>query len=117
MSTSTNRLGIAWLSLAAPVGTLVFLLSRLSDHEHERRIGDLLIVLAALSVVLGVTLLQRARPGLRGVSLALSGLWLAAAVVVVVVLEFLADQLWGAGLTALVAVVTGVLALTGRESR
>lgn len=115
MRTTSTRLGVVWLALAAPVGVFGFLLSRLSDHADERRAGDVMILLAASSVALAIALLQFDRPSLRRMSLVLSGLWVGTAVAVVVVADFLGDQLWGGGVTLFVAAVTAAMALTGRE--
>ncbi|MGH8937895.1 MAG: hypothetical protein ACRDV2_00935 [Actinomycetes bacterium] len=106
-----GRLGIAWLALGLPVGALIGWLARISDHEGDRRYGTFLLVLAALSVVLGVALVQAYRPWLRATSLALSGAWFVAAGVAFAVADFVTDKLWGGGLTGLVAVVTAALAL------
>ena len=56
----------------------------------------------------------RSRPRLRRVSLAASWLWLVAAAGAVAIADFPSDRLWGGGLTGLVAVVTGALALAVR---
>jgi hypothetical protein len=73
-----------------------------------------LLVLGALSVLLGLALVRRSRPRLRRVSLGASGLWLVAAAVAVALADFPSDRLWGGGLTGPVAVVTGALALAAR---
>ena len=110
----TRLLGISWLALGAPVGLFVGWLLQISDAAQDRRFGGFLLVLGALSVVLGIALVRRSRPLLRQVSLGASGLWLVAAAVAVAIADFPSDRLWGGGLTGLVAVVTGALALAVR---
>ena len=120
--TSTRRtdrrpprlLGTSWLALGMPVGLFLGWLLRISDTAQDRRFGSFLLVLGALSVVLGIALVRRPKPLLRQVSLGASGLWLVAAAVAVVIADFPSDRLWGGGLTGLVAVVTGALALAVR---
>jgi drug/metabolite transporter (DMT)-like permease len=107
-------LGTSWLALGMPVGLFLGWLLQISDTAQDRQFGGFLLVLGALSAVLGVTLVRRWRPRLRPVSLGASGLWLAAAAVAVAIADFPSDRLWGGGLTGLVAVVTGVLALAVR---
>ena len=120
--TSTRRtdrrpprlLGTSWLALGMPVGLFLGWLLRISDTAQDRRFGSFLLVLGALSVVLGIALVRRPKRLLRQVSLGASGLWLVAAAVAVVIADFPSDRLWGGGLTGLVAVVTGALALAVR---
>ena len=110
----TRVLGISWLALGAPVGLFVGWLLQISDTAQDRRFGGFLLVLGALSVVLGIALVRRSRPRVRPASLGASGLWLVAAAVAVAIADFPSDRLWGGGLTGLVAVVTGALALAVR---
>jgi membrane associated rhomboid family serine protease len=120
--TSTRRtdrrpprlLGTSWLALGMPVGLFLGWLLQISDTAQDRQFGSFLLVLGALSVVLGIALVRRSTPLLRQVSLGASGLWLVAAAVAVVIADFPSDRLWGGGLTGLVAVVTGALALAVR---
>ena len=114
-SRRSNRLGVAWLALGLPVGALIGWLAQLSDHEGDRRYGTFLLLLAALSVALGVALVQTYRPWFRPASLALSGAWLVAAGIAVNVADFTTDKLWGGGLAGLVAVVTATMALRVRR--
>jgi peptidoglycan/LPS O-acetylase OafA/YrhL len=107
-------LGISWLVLGMPVGLFVGWLLQISDTAQDRQFGGFLLVLGALSVVLGIALIRRSRPRLRQVSLGASGLWLVAAAIAVAIADFPSDRLWGGGLTGLVAVVTGALALAVR---
>lgn len=110
----TRALGVSWLALGVPVGALVGWLLQISDSAQDRRFGGYLLALALLSLVLGLTLVQRSRPRLRVASLGASGLWVLAAGFAVVLADFPTDRLWGGGLTGLVAVVTGALALAVR---
>jgi hypothetical protein len=110
----TRALGVCWLALGVPVGAFVGSLLQISDDAQGRRFGAYLLALGTLSLVLGVALVQRSRPRLRAVSLGASGLWVLAAGLAVVLADFPTDRLWGAGLTGLVAVVTGALALALR---
>jgi peptidoglycan/LPS O-acetylase OafA/YrhL len=110
----TRLLGISWLALGMPVGLFLGWLLQISDTAQDRQFGGLLLLLGAFSVVLGLALVRRARTRLRPASLGASGLWLVAAVVAVALADFPSDRLWGGGLTGLVAVVTGALALAVR---
>jgi peptidoglycan/LPS O-acetylase OafA/YrhL len=110
----TRLLGISWLALGMPVGLLLGWLLQISDTAQDRQFGGFLLVLGALSGVLGLALVRRSRPRLRPLSLGTSGLWLVAAAFVVAIADFPTDRLWGGGLTGLVAVVTGALALAVR---
>jgi hypothetical protein len=120
--TSTRRtdqrrprlLGTSWLALGMPIGLFLGWLLQISDTAQDRQFGGFLLVLGALSVVLGIALVQRSRPRLRLVSLGASVLWLVAAAIAVAIADFPSDRLWGGGLTGLVAVVTGALALAVR---
>jgi hypothetical protein len=120
--TSTRRtdqrrprlLGTSWLALGMPIGLFLGWLLQISDTAQDRQFGGVLLVLGALSVVLGIALVQRSRPRLRLVSLGASVLWLVAAAIAVAIADFPSDRLWGGGLTGLVAVVTGALALAVR---
>jgi hypothetical protein len=114
MRSRTRALGVCWLALGVPVGALVGLFLQGSDFAQDRRYGGYLLALGVLSLVLGLTLVQRSRPRLRVVSLGASGLWVLAAGLAVVLADFPTDRLWGGGLTGLVAVVTGALALAVR---
>ena len=107
-------LGTSWLALGMPVGLFLGWLLQISDTAQDRQFGGFLLVLGALSVVLGIALVRRPKPRLRQVSLGASGLWLVAAAVAVAIADFPSDRLWGGGLTGLVAVVTGALALAVR---
>ena len=111
----TRALGVSWLVLGVPVGALVGWLLQISDSAQDRRFGVYLLALGMLSLVLGLTLVQRSRPRLRGASLGASGLWVFAAVIAVALADFPTDRLWGGGLTGLVAVVTGALAFAVRR--
>jgi len=92
-------------------------LLQISDSAQDRRFGVFLLVLAVLSLVLGLILVQRSRPRLWAVSLGASGLWVLACGLAVVLADFPSDRLWGGGLTGVVAVATGALALAaGREA-
>ena len=110
----TRALGVSWLALGVPVGTFVGWLLQISDSAQDRRFGGFLLALGLLSLVLGLALVQRSRPRLRLASLGASGLWVLAAVVAVALADFPTDRLWGGGLTGLVALVTGALALAVR---
>ena len=110
----TRLLGISWLALGAPVGLFLGWLLQISDSAQDRRFGGFLLVLGALSVVLGIALVRRPQPRWRQASLGASGLWLVAAVVAVAIADFPSDRLWGGGLCGLVAVVTGALGLAVR---
>ncbi len=110
----TRLLGTSWLALGMPVGLFVGWLLQISDTAQDRRFGGFLLVLGALSLALGLALILRAWPRLRLVSLGASGLWLVAAAIAVAIADFPSDRLWGGGLTGLVAVVTGALALAVR---
>lgn len=110
----TRLLGTSWLALGAPVGLFVGWLLQISDNAQDRQFGGFLLLLGALSVVLGIALVQRSRPRLKPASLGASGLWLVAAAGAVAIADFPSDRLWGGGLTGLVAVVTGSLALAVR---
>ena len=109
-----RALGVCWLALGVPVGGLIGWLLQISDDAQDRRFGAYLLALATLALVLGVALVQRSRPRLRVISLGASGLWVLAAGLAIVLADFPTDRLWGGGLTGLVAVVTGALALAVR---
>jgi hypothetical protein len=111
----TRILGISWLALGMPIGLFVGWLLQISDTAQDRQFGGFLLVLGALSVVLGIALVRRSSPRLRQVSLGASGLWLVAAAVAVAIADFPSDRLWGGGLTGLVAVVTAALSLAVRS--
>jgi len=110
----TLRLAISWLALGMPVGLLLGWLLQISDTAQDRQFGGFLLILGALSAMLGAALVGWSTPRLRPVSLGLSGLWLVAAVAAVAIADFPSDRLWGGGLTGLVAVTTGALALAVR---
>ena len=112
---SYRGLAISWLVLGLPIGGFIGWLAQISDRVEDRRFGQVLLALAALSLVLGIALLVTSRPALRTASLALSAGWAAAAVYIAVVADFSSDKLWGAGLTGLVAVGTAVLAVPRRR--
>lgn len=111
----TRALGVCWLAFGVPIGGFVGWLLQISDTAQDRHFGLYLIALGALALVLGVALAQRSRPRLRMVSLGASGLWVLASGLAVVLADVATDALWGAGLTGLVAVVTGALALNVRR--
>lgn len=111
----TRALGISWLALGLPVGALVGWLLQISDSAADRRFGGYLLALGLLSLVLGLTLVQKSRPRLWVASLGATGLWVLAAVIAVALADFPTDRLWGGALTGLVAVVTGGLALAVRR--
>jgi hypothetical protein len=110
----TRALGVCWLALGVPVGALIGWLLQISDNAQDRHFGVYLLALGTLSLVLGVTLVQRSRPRLRVVSLGASGLWVLAAGLAIVLADFPTDAFWGGGLIGLVAVATGALALVVR---
>ena len=110
----TRLLGTSWLTLGLPIGLFVGWLLQISDTAQDRQFGGFLLLLGAFSLVLGLALVLWSRPRLRHVSLGASGLWVVAAVVAVALADFTSDRLWGGGLTGLVAVVTGALALAVR---
>jgi hypothetical protein len=120
--TSTRRtdrlrprlLGTSWLALGMPVGLFLGWLLQISDNAQDRQFGGFLLVLGALSLALGLALILRSWPRLRQVSVGASGLWLVAGAIAVAIADFPSDRLWGGGLTGLVAVVTGALALAVR---
>ena len=113
-----NRaIGLSWLGLGVPVGALLGWVLQISDSAQDRRFGWFLLVLAVLSLVLGLTLVRWTSPRLRVISLGASCLWVMAAGLAVVLADFPTDRLWGGGLTGLVAVVTGTLALLSRRPR
>ena len=107
-------LGTSWLALGVPIGLFLGWLLQISDTAQDRQFGGFLLVLGALSLALGLALILRSWPRLRQVSVAASGLWLVAAAIAVAIADFPSDRLWGGGLTGLVAVVTGALALAVR---
>ena len=107
----TRGVAVAWLVLGVPVGALVGWLARISDHAGDRAFGSYLLLLALLSVVMGVALLLAPARWLVTASLALSAAWLVAAGIAGVAADFTADKAWGGGLTGAVAVVTAALAM------
>lgn len=109
-------LAVAWLALGLPVGALVGWLAQLSDRAGDRAYGAFLLVLAAVSLALGVGLLVTRLRWLFVASLTGSAAWLVAACIAVAVADFTADKAWGGGLTGVVAVVTAALA-AGRLRR
>lgn len=111
----TRALRISWLALGLPIGAFVGWLLQTSDSSEDRRFGAYLLALGLLSLVLGLTLVRGSGPRLLVVSRVATGLWVIAAVVAVALADFPADRLWGGGLTGLVALVTGGLALAGRR--
>jgi peptidoglycan/LPS O-acetylase OafA/YrhL len=110
----TRLLGISWLAVGMPVGLFLGWLLQISDTAQDRQFGGFLLLLGALSAVLGLALVRRSRTRWRPASLGASGLWLVAAGAAVALADFPSDRLWGGGLTGLVAVVTGALALAVR---
>lgn len=110
-------LGYMWLVLGVPIGGLIGWLAQMSDHAADRHFGTFLLVLALLSLVLGVGLLRSSRSGLVVASLVLSAAWVAAAAIVLVGADFIADKAWGAGLTGLVAVATVLVAVLVTPTR
>jgi hypothetical protein len=90
------------------------LLLQISDSAQDRRFGGYLLVLGTLSLVLGLTLVQKSGRWLRVASLGASCLWVLASCVAAMLADFPSDRMWGGGLTGLVAVVTGALALAAR---
>lgn len=110
-----RAVGVCWLALGVPVGFLVGWLLQISDSAQDRRFGGVLLALGTLSLVLGLIMLQRSGPRLRVASLGASGLWVLASYLAVMLADFPSDQMWGGGLTGLVAVVTGALALAARR--
>jgi hypothetical protein len=114
ISRRPRLLGTTWLVLGMPVGLFLGWLLQISDTAQDRQFGGFLLVLGALSLALGLALILRSWPRLRQVSVGASGLWLVAAAIAVAIADFPSDRLWGGGLTGLVAVVTGALALAVR---
>ena len=117
-TTSSQRrylaLGVCWLALGVPVGFLVGWLVQISDNAQDRRFGGYLLALGMLALVLGLILVRKSGPRLRVGSLCASCLWVLASGLAVVLADFPSDRMWGGGLTGLVAVVTGALALVAR---
>lgn len=109
--------GLSWLALGVPVGALLGWVLQISDSAQDRRFGWFLLVLAVLSLVLGLTLVRWTSPRLHVISLGASCLWVMAAGLAVVLADFPTDRLWGGGLTGLVAAVTGTLALLSHRPR
>jgi hypothetical protein len=101
--------------LGLPIGGFIGWLTQMSDHAGDRRFGAFSLVLSLLSVVFGHALIRSPRPVVRAASLALSAGWAVAAIIVFVMADFIADKLWGAGLTGFVAVATAAVAILGHR--
>ena len=112
---SARPLAITWLALGVPIGGLIGWLTQMSDHAGDRQFGVFLLALSLLSLALGVGLLASSRAGLLVASLVLSAAWVVAAAIVLVVADFTADKVWGAGLAGLVAFATLAAAASGRR--
>lgn len=111
-------LGITWLAAAAAVAVPAYMLTAVSDHPDDRTPGVILTVLVATGVGLGGWLLTSPTRSARLASLLGSAAWLLAAVLVYPTQDFTADALWAAGVPALAAVVTALLAwAAGRSGR
>jgi hypothetical protein len=110
-SVATGRaLGLTWLVVSAPVALVATLLVLISDQSDDRTAGVLLWVLAALGFGLGAWIIGSSHERTRPLSFVASALWLVGAGVVFPTQEFTADKLWVAGLPALGALVTAVVA-------
>ena len=103
-------LGLTWLGVSVPVSVVATLLVLISDHPDDRTAGLVLFVLAAVGFALGAWILTSSHERAREASFAASLLWLVGAVVAYPTQEFAVDALWVAGLPALGAVVTAVVA-------
>ncbi len=115
--TSPRRLGVLWLCTGLPVGALLGFVVQLADDRAVRRVGFGLLVLAAASALLGLTLVVTRSPRLRPASVGLTVVWLGTAVTLVALADFPSDRAWAGGLTLLVVAVTAVGALGGDRAR
>lgn len=105
-------LGATWLIGAVPVAVPAWMLLVVSDLPGDRVPGTVLSLMTLGGLAVGGWVLNR--PGAsssRTASLAMSAAWLVGAVAVYPTQEFTADALWAAGVPAIVALVTGGLAL------
>jgi hypothetical protein len=87
------------------------MLLAVSDLPGDRAPGTVLSLMTLGGLAVGGWVLTRPGAASRTASLAMSAAWLVGAVVVYPTQEFTADAVWAAGVPAVVALVTGALAL------
>jgi hypothetical protein len=106
-----------WLVAAVPVGWLGFVVFAISETESSRRLGVILLGLAAVAVVTGGLLVVRPRDGVVRASLVVSLGWLAGAGYATATVGFATDRLLLGGSPAAVALITATLALKWLRDR
>ena len=111
---SMRPVGVTWLAAAAVTTVPAVMLGAVSDRAGDASAGTVLGVLVLAAVALGSWLLSTSSRWRHDVSVATSGLWLLGAALVYPSQEFAADAAWAAGVPALVAVVTAVMAFRRR---
>lgn len=112
--TGLRLLAVTWLVAAAVVAVPAFILAAVSDRPDDGAAGLILTVMVVTGMALGVWLLASPSAWARRGSLLTSAGWLVGAVLVYPTQDFAADAAWAAGVPALAAVVTAVLALRTR---
>ncbi len=107
-------LAITWLAASAVVAVPAFMLAAVSDRPDDGTAGLILALLVATGIALGAWLLASPSPWARKASLLTSAGWLVGAALVYPTQDFAADAAWAAGVPALAAVVTAVVAWRSR---
>ena len=110
-------LAITWLTAAAVVAGPAFLLAAVSDRPDDGTAGLILSLLVVTGIALGTWLLASPSGWARRGSLLTSAGWLVGAALVYPTQDFAADAAWAAGVPALAAVVTAVVAWRVRPPR
>jgi hypothetical protein len=102
--------GAVWLLGVVPTGLASFFLLAMSDHADDATPGAILAAMAGAGLLVGGMIVWSSSDVGRLPSLVVSALWLVGAVLVYPTQEFAVDQMWAAGIPALVGIVTGALA-------
>ena len=93
------------------VGVLGYLAFAISEAASDRRVGLILVGLAAVAIVSCGLLLARPGAAVVRASLFVSLLWAVGAAVAMFTMDFRTDRLLLGGLPAAIAVITALLAL------
>lgn len=104
---------MVWLAAALAVGVLGYLAAAISDAAPDRRVGIVLMAIAAAAVVTAGLLVVGSGTGALLGSLLVSVSWLLAGAFAIATMRFTSDRIVLGALPAAIAVITALLALYG----